>query len=89
MLASAVAAIVRFCTRFPWPIIVLGLAAAAASAAYSAAHFAINTDYNKLISPTLDWRRSIKSAIAGGWKERIVRVMKKVTEWPLSAPLAF
>jgi uncharacterized protein len=57
MLASAVAAIVRFCTRFPWPIIVLGLAAAAASAAYSAAHFAINTDYNKLISPTLDWRQ--------------------------------
>ncbi len=57
MLASAVAAIVRVCTRFPWPIIVLGLAAAGASAAYSATHFAINTDYNKLISPTLDWRQ--------------------------------
>jgi hypothetical protein len=38
-------------------IIVLGLAAAAASAAYAARHFAINTDVNKLISPDLDWRQ--------------------------------
>ncbi len=57
MLASAVTAIVRVCARVPWLIIVFGLAAAAASAVYSARHFAINTDVNKLISPDLDWRQ--------------------------------
>jgi uncharacterized protein len=57
MLASVVTAIVRVCARVPWLIIVLGLAAAAASAAYAARHFAINTDVNKLISPDLDWRQ--------------------------------
>ena len=57
MLASAVTLIVRVCARVPWLIIVLVLAAAAASAVYSARHFAINTDINKLISPDLDWRQ--------------------------------
>ena len=57
MLASAVTLIVRVCARVPWLIIVLGLAAAGASAVYSARHFAINTDVNKLISPDLDWRQ--------------------------------
>ena len=57
MLASAVTLIVRGCARVPWLIIVLGVAAAAASAVYSARHFAINTDVNKLISPDLDWRQ--------------------------------
>jgi hopanoid biosynthesis associated RND transporter like protein HpnN len=57
MLAAAVTLIVRGCARVPWLIIVLGLAAAAASTVYSARHFAINTDVNKLISPDLDWRR--------------------------------
>ncbi len=57
MLATAVTAIVRICTRVPWLIIVLGLAAAGASVVYCAVHFAINTDYNKLISPELDWRQ--------------------------------
>ncbi|MFZ0197203.1 MAG: MMPL family transporter, partial [Pseudolabrys sp.] len=45
------------CTRFPWPIIVLALVAAASAAVYSARHFAINTDVNKLISRELDWRQ--------------------------------
>src|SRR5512142_971512 len=57
MLAAAVTAIVRVCARVPWLIIGLGLAAAAVSAVYSARHFAINTDVNKLISPDLDWRK--------------------------------
>ncbi|HET9716053.1 MAG TPA: MMPL family transporter [Pseudolabrys sp.] len=57
MLASWVTSVVRFCTRFPWPIIALALIAAVASAVYSARHFAINTDINKLISSDLDWRR--------------------------------
>jgi uncharacterized protein len=57
MLASGVTAIVRGCARVPWLIIVLGVAAAAVSAVYSARHFAINTDINKLISPELGWRQ--------------------------------
>jgi uncharacterized protein len=57
MLASLTTAIVRFCTRFPWPIIVLALAGAAGSTVYSARHFAINTDVNKLISDDLGWRQ--------------------------------
>ncbi len=57
MLAATVTGVVRTCTRFPWPIIILALGATAAALDYSARHFAINTDINKLISPDLDWRR--------------------------------
>ena len=57
MLASIITAIVRYCTRFPWPIIALAVIGAVASGVYSARHFAINTDVNKLISPDLDWRK--------------------------------
>ncbi len=57
MLASTITEIVKFCAKFPWPIIVLALLATAGSTAYSVQHFAINTDINKLISPELDWRK--------------------------------
>jgi hopanoid biosynthesis associated RND transporter like protein HpnN len=57
MLSSVVIGVVRFCTRFPWFIIVLAVCAAAGSTAYCVRHFAINTDINKLISPDLDWRK--------------------------------
>ena len=57
MLASAVTAIVQFCTRFPRLIIIVGLGAASASAIFATTHFAINTDINKLVSPDLDWRK--------------------------------
>lgn len=56
MLAAVVSRIVRVCTRFPWLVIVVALAATAGSAAYTATHFAINTDINKLISSDLPWR---------------------------------
>jgi hopanoid biosynthesis associated RND transporter like protein HpnN len=57
MLASIVTGLVRLCTRFPWPIIILALCAAATGSVYSARHFGIDTDINKLISPDLDWRK--------------------------------
>ena len=57
MLASWVTAIVRFCIRFPWPIIALGIVASVISGVYSVRHFAITTDINKLISPDIDWRK--------------------------------
>ncbi|MFZ0066094.1 MAG: MMPL family transporter, partial [Pseudolabrys sp.] len=57
MLKAIVTSVVGACTRFPWPIIVLALVAAAGAAVYSARQFAINTDVNKLISRELDWRQ--------------------------------
>ena len=57
MLKAIVTSVVGICTQFPWPIIVLALVAAASAAVYSARHFAINTDVNKLISRELDWRQ--------------------------------
>ena len=57
MLTSLATAIVRFCTRFPWPIIVLAVMSAAGASVYATRHFAINTDINKLISGDLDWRQ--------------------------------
>src|SRR5579883_1814487 len=57
MLAAAVSRIVRFCTFCPWLVIVTVMALTAASAAYAATHFAINTDINKLISSDLPWRQ--------------------------------
>ena len=57
MLVSTVTQIVAFCTRFSWFVIGVAVCIAAASAAYTATHFAINTDINKLISPDLDWRQ--------------------------------
>jgi uncharacterized protein len=57
MLKLLVTRIVRFCTQFPWPIIALAVIGAGGATAYSARHFAINTDINKLISPNLDWRK--------------------------------
>lgn len=58
MLASAVASIVRFSTRFPWPVLVLAVVLTLASAFYAATHFAINTDAESLLPRNLPWRQS-------------------------------
>ena len=57
MLVSAIVHIVRFCIRHPKAIIAAYALLGIASAYYAATHFAINTDINKLLSPTLDWRQ--------------------------------
>ena len=57
MLGSIITSIVRFCARFPLIVIACWGCAAVVSVGYTAAHFAINTDINKLISPDLDWRQ--------------------------------
>ena len=58
MLASVVASIVRFCTRFPWPVIVLATVLTLVCAFYAATHFAINTDAQSLLPRDLPWRQS-------------------------------
>jgi uncharacterized protein len=91
MLASAVTGIVRFCTRFPLLIIVLGLCSAAAAAAYTATHFAINTDITKLISPHLDWRQrelAFESEFPGHFGTTLIVIDAPTTELTSAATVA-
>ncbi|MDP3074165.1 MMPL family transporter [Bradyrhizobium sp.] len=57
MLTSIVVSIVKACTRFAVPTVLIALVLAIASGFYAARNFAINTDINTLISPDLDWRK--------------------------------
>src|SRR6202140_3287026 len=54
---SVVVAIVKACTRFAFLTVLVGLVLAIAAGFYTARHFSINTDINKLISEKLDWRQ--------------------------------
>jgi uncharacterized protein len=57
MLKSILNRTVNFCTRHPWPVIVLALVIAVVSAIYAAKNFAINTQVEKLISDKLPWKQ--------------------------------
>src|SRR5436853_4674256 len=57
MLTSAVLRMVGFCTRYPWPVIIIAAMLAIGSAAYTAAHFAITTDTDRLLPKDLPWRK--------------------------------
>ena len=57
MLTRIVVSVVRACTRFAIPVVILSLVLAVAGGFYAARHFAINTDINTLISQDLDWRK--------------------------------
>src|SRR5437660_9178257 len=57
MLTSAVLRMVGFCTRYPWPVIVIAALLAIGSALYTAAHFAITTDTGQLLPKDLPWRQ--------------------------------
>lgn len=57
MLTRIIVALVRGCTRYAWLTIVAGILLAVAAGAYSAQHFAIDTDIGKLISNELPWRQ--------------------------------
>src|SRR5689334_23200211 len=84
MLKSTVTAIVNLCTRFPWPIIALALVLAISATAYSAHHFAINTDVNKLISRELDWRKretDFEKAFPGHFGSTLMVVEAPTTEY--------
>jgi len=88
MLASIITATVRYCTRFPWPIIALALAGAVVSGVYSARHFAITTDINKLISSDLDWRKreaEFEKAFPGHFGSALVVVDAPIAEYAARA----
>lgn len=57
MLTRIVASIVRACTRFAVPTLLVALILTTAAEVYTARHFSINTDINTLISQKLDWRQ--------------------------------
>ena len=57
MLTSLIVRLIEFCTRHAWRVVALGVLLAAASAVYSATHFAINSDINALLSSKVDWRQ--------------------------------
>src|SRR3979409_116438 len=57
MLRSKIASIVNICTRYAWAVIALATLLTLFTSYYSARHFTINTDVNKLISPDLPWRQ--------------------------------
>ncbi|MGJ4905837.1 MMPL family transporter [Bradyrhizobium sp. HKCCYLS2058] len=57
MLTTFVVSIVKACTRFAWPTLIAALLLSVGAGFYTARHFSINTDINKLISPDLDWRK--------------------------------
>src|SRR5206468_759432 len=57
MLTSAVLRVVGFCTRHPWPVIVIAAVLAIGSALYTVTHFAITTDTDQLLPQDLPWRQ--------------------------------
>ena len=57
MLTSVVVSVVKGCTRFAYLTVLVALLLAIAAGFYTARHFSINTDINKLISANLDWRK--------------------------------
>ncbi len=57
MLTSIVVSIVKACTRFAVPTVLIALILAIASGFYTARNFAINTDISNLISANIDWRQ--------------------------------
>ena len=57
MLKRFVVQLVGACIRFPKTTVLIGLVLAVLAGAYTARHFAINTDISQMIAPDLDWRQ--------------------------------
>jgi hopanoid biosynthesis associated RND transporter like protein HpnN len=72
VLTSIVASIVKTCTRFALPTVLIALILAVAAGFYTARHFKINTDINTLISPDLDWRKRDNEFEKGFDRERTI-----------------
>jgi len=57
VLKKLVVQLVGACIRFPKTTVLIGLVLAVLAGAYTARHFAINTDISQMIAPDLDWRQ--------------------------------
>jgi hopanoid biosynthesis associated RND transporter like protein HpnN len=71
MLVSVVKQVVALCSRHAWMVVALATLITAGCGYYTATHFAITTDINKLISSDLGWRqreRAYEKAFPGPFK---------------------
>ncbi|WP_231712368.1 MMPL family transporter [Vineibacter terrae] len=59
MLASLVLVVVRVCCRHAWIVMILALVLGAGGAAYTAAHFRMDTNSENLVSPQAPWRQEV------------------------------
>ena len=57
MLTSIVVSIIAFCVRRAWSVLFVALLMAGAASAYTATHFAINSDITALLSKSVGWRQ--------------------------------
>jgi uncharacterized protein len=57
MLKKLIVGVVKVCSLYPWPVLVIAAAITVVSGRYIADNFAINTDISKLISEDLPWRQ--------------------------------
>ncbi|HEY4921240.1 MAG TPA: MMPL family transporter [Xanthobacteraceae bacterium] len=57
MLTRSIIWVVGICARYSWSVIVVALALAAGSAAYTARNYTIDANIDDLMSPHLDWRQ--------------------------------
>ena len=57
ILATTVVQTIKQCIGHPWVVVTIAILVTVASVGYSAQHFALNTDINKLISPNVPWRQ--------------------------------
>jgi predicted RND superfamily exporter protein len=57
VLTGIVVSIVKTCTRFALATALVAIVLAVGAVFYTARNFEINTDINRLISPSLDWRQ--------------------------------
>jgi uncharacterized protein len=56
ILTNSIQAIVNFCAKFPWRILLISAVLAVISGYYAATHFIINTNTNDFLSAKLPWR---------------------------------
>lgn len=57
MIKTVIKGLIDFCTRWPWPTVVVSVLLAGWASMYSVDHFAINTDISRLIAPDIPWRQ--------------------------------
>ena len=83
MIKSAIKNLIEQCTRWPWAVVGVAVVLAAAASVYTADHFAINTDINRLISPDLPWRQrelAFSKAFPQGYEVILVVVDASTSE---------
>jgi uncharacterized protein len=71
---AAITGLVRLSGRYAWPVILIFVVLAAASAQYFTHHFAISTDSKQLLSSSLPWRQQ-EMKLNAGFPQRIDQIV--------------